>query len=159
MTSAAPINLPAPAPTVRPRGIPPLPLLTVLNFFNYLDRQVVYGMTDKIGESFNLAKQRINDALQTETRQRIGGDEQRVHSMDTNYSALTYKHVLLPIWIMAYRYSGKSYRVVVNAMTGQVSGERPYSAIKIALAVIAGLIGLLILYALSQGGGGDPQYR
>src|SRR6187549_997239 len=56
MTSAAPINLPAPAPTVRPRGIPPLPLLTVLNFFNYLDRQVVYGMTDKIGESFNLTK-------------------------------------------------------------------------------------------------------
>jgi MFS family permease len=40
----------------RPRGIPPLPLLTVLNFFNYLDRQVVYGMTDKIGESFNLTK-------------------------------------------------------------------------------------------------------
>ena len=56
MTSAAPINLPAPSPTVRPRGIPPLPLLTVLNYFNYLDRQVVYGMTDKIGESFNLTK-------------------------------------------------------------------------------------------------------
>jgi len=56
MTSAAPINLPAPAATVRPRGIPPLPLLTVLNYFNYLDRQVVYGMTDKIGESFNLTK-------------------------------------------------------------------------------------------------------
>ena len=55
MTSA-PITLPAPSPTVRPRGIPPLPLLTVLNYFNYLDRQVVYGMADKIGESFNLTK-------------------------------------------------------------------------------------------------------
>ena len=56
MTSAAPINLPAPSSTARPRGIPPLPLLTVLNYFNYLDRQVVYGMTDKIGESFSLTK-------------------------------------------------------------------------------------------------------
>jgi MFS transporter, Spinster family, sphingosine-1-phosphate transporter len=38
----------------RPRGIPPLPLLTLLNFFNYMDRQVVYGMTDKISETFHL---------------------------------------------------------------------------------------------------------
>ena len=34
----------------RRRGIPPLPLLTLINFFNYLDRQVVYGMTPLIGE-------------------------------------------------------------------------------------------------------------
>lgn len=44
----------APAPA-RPRGIPPLPLLTLINFFNYLDRQVVYGMTPLIGESFKLS--------------------------------------------------------------------------------------------------------
>ncbi len=42
------------APAQRPRGIPPLPLLTLINFFNYLDRQVVYGMTPFIGESFKL---------------------------------------------------------------------------------------------------------
>src|SRR5262245_56434855 len=45
---------PAPLPATTPRGIPPLPLLTLLNFFNYLDRQVVYGMTDKISETFHL---------------------------------------------------------------------------------------------------------
>ena len=39
----------------RPRGIPPLPLLTLINFFNYLDRQVVYGMTPLIGETFKLS--------------------------------------------------------------------------------------------------------
>jgi MFS family permease len=38
------------------RGIPPLPLLTVLNFFNYMDRQVVYGMSDKISETFHLSQ-------------------------------------------------------------------------------------------------------
>jgi MFS family permease len=36
--------------------IPPLPLLTLVNYFNYLDRQVVYGMTPLIGESFGLSK-------------------------------------------------------------------------------------------------------
>jgi predicted MFS family arabinose efflux permease len=44
----------ASAPAQRPRGIPPLPLLTLINFFNYLDRQVVYGMTPFIGETFKL---------------------------------------------------------------------------------------------------------
>jgi len=38
------------------RGVHPLPLLTLVNFFNYLDRQVVYGMTPLIGESFSLSK-------------------------------------------------------------------------------------------------------
>lgn len=51
--SSSPLGLPASVPA---RGIPPLPLLTLVNYFNYLDRQVVYGMTPLIGESFGLTK-------------------------------------------------------------------------------------------------------
>ena len=61
MTSA-PMTVPTPTPApaaARPRGIPPLPLLTLLNFFNYLDRQVVYGMTPFIGEAFHLSNFRL----------------------------------------------------------------------------------------------------
>jgi MFS transporter, Spinster family, sphingosine-1-phosphate transporter len=50
-----PASSPAPLPTTG-RGIPPLPLLTLLNYFNYMDRQVVYGMGDKISETFHLTK-------------------------------------------------------------------------------------------------------
>ena len=53
---------------------------------------------------------------------------------------MTFKHVLLPVWLAAYKYRGKTYRFVVNGRTGRVQGERPWSAIKIALAVIVGLI-------------------
>ena len=49
-------SAPAPVPATGPRGISPLPLLTLLNYFNYMDRQVVYGMTDKISEAFHLTK-------------------------------------------------------------------------------------------------------
>jgi predicted MFS family arabinose efflux permease len=52
--SLASASEPAPAPGAAPRGIPPLPLLTALNFFNYMDRQVVYGMSDKISETFQI---------------------------------------------------------------------------------------------------------
>ena len=70
----------------------------------------------------------------------IGGDAQRISSMDARYSNITFKHVLLPVWLASYRWQNKPYRVVVNGRTGQVQGERPYSIWKIALAVIFGLI-------------------
>ena len=59
-----------------------------------------------------------------------------------------HRDILLPVWLSVYRYGNKIYRFVVNARTGEVHGERPYSAIKIALAVLAALIilGLLIYF-------------
>ena len=50
---------------------------------------------------------------------------------------VTFKHTLLPIWISAYRYREKTYRFLVNARTGEVQGERPWSWIKILLLVVA----------------------
>jgi MFS family permease len=55
LSLAQALPAPSPAPTRR-RGVPPLPLLTLVNAFNYLDRQVVYGMTPLIGDSFGLTK-------------------------------------------------------------------------------------------------------
>ena len=48
-----------------------------------------------------------------------------------------FKHVLLPIWIAAYRYNGKAYRFLVNGQTGEVVGVAPWSVWKIALLVVA----------------------
>ena len=66
--------------------------------------------------------------------------EQRVHSINTTVSDVTFKHVLLPVWLAAYKYRGKTYRFVVNGQSGKVQGERPWSAWKIAFAVVLGLI-------------------
>lgn len=101
------------------------------------------------------AKFRMSKAIESEVRQRIGGDEQRVHSIRTHHSALTYKHVLLPVWLLAYRYGGKPYQVAINAATGEVQGERPYSAIKIALFVlaIAAVIAIVVVLSRSSNGG------
>lgn len=95
---------------------------------------------------FREARERMEAAIHAEVRQRIGGDEQRVHNVDSHFSAITYKHLLLPVWLLAYRYHDKTYQVVVNAGTGEVQGERPYSvpkilfAVSIALAIIAGIV-------------------
>jgi predicted RNA-binding Zn-ribbon protein involved in translation (DUF1610 family) len=83
------------------------------------------------------ARERMDEAIAAETRRQIGGDEQRVHSIRSDYDAITYKHLLLPVWLLSYRYKETTYRVVVNAVTGEVQGTRPWSAWKIAFFVLA----------------------
>ena len=58
-------------------------------------------------------------------RRDIGGDQQRIGALETEVGRLTFKHVLLPVWLAAYRYRGRAYRFVVNGRTGAVDGERP----------------------------------
>jgi hypothetical protein len=78
--------------------------------------------------------------IETDIRRDIGGDEQRIHRRDTRYGAVSFKHILLPIWVSAFRFRDRVYRFVVNGRTGEVQGERPYSAWKIALAILLGLL-------------------
>ena len=101
-----------------------------------------------IQEGYDEAKQVMGAAIQQDVCQDIGGDEQRVHSVQTQYNATTYKYILLPVWLSIYRYGNKVYRFVVNARTGEVHGERPYSVIKIILAVLAALAILFFLIYL-----------
>ncbi len=102
----------------------------------------------ELPQGFSNARQQIEAEIMSDVRHRIGGDQQRVHQCQTHYDAVTFKHLLLPVWLLAYRYAGKTYQVAVNAATGEVQGERPYSAGKIAIAVIAGLIAAVVLVVL-----------
>lgn len=85
------------------------------------------------------AREIMAEVITGDARRAIGGDEQRIERIDTDWSEETFKHVLLPVWTAAYRYGGKSYRFVVNGQTGKVKGERPWSVWKIAVAVVLGL--------------------
>ncbi|MCF6303853.1 MAG: primosomal protein N' (replication factor Y) - superfamily II helicase [Rhodobacteraceae bacterium] len=94
----------------------------------------------QLADGFIEAKILMEREIRQLVRHDIGGDEQRISRLDTRLSDITYKHVLLPVWLAAYKYNGKTFRFVVNGRTGKVQGERPWSKIKIALAVVAGLI-------------------
>ena len=115
----------------------PWPLEKCLPF----NQQVLAGLFARtydvpLDDGFSQARHRMETALTTDVRQRIGGDEQSIASQKTSYSGVTFKHLLLPVWLLAYRYQEKPYRVVINAVTGEVSGERPYSMYKILGAVL-----------------------
>lgn len=97
------------------------------------------GYAVELPEAFPVAREKMARVIERDVRFDIGGDRQRVHDVDTETSDVTFKHILLPVWVAAYKYRGKSYRFVVNGRSGQVRGERPWSAIKIAFAVLVGL--------------------
>lgn len=88
---------------------------------------------------FEKSKEVMDSEIRSSIGRDIGGDHQRIHSVDTVYNDITFKHILLPIWISAYKYKDKIYRFVINGQTGEVQGERPFSVIKIVLTVLASL--------------------
>jgi len=94
---------------------------------------------------FTLAKQKMDSTIGDTVRNHIGGNEQRIMSLDTDYRDITFKHILLPIYISAYSYNNKLYRFLVNGATGKVKGERPWSAWKITFAVLGALVLIAII--------------
>ena len=102
-------------------------------------------------QGWSYAQDIIDTEIDQRIRRQIGGDEQRITWKDTHYGDVTFKHILLPVWISAYRYNGEVYRFLVNARTGEVQGERPWSWIKITLAVLAALIILALFWYLGGG--------
>lgn len=102
-----------------------------------------------LAEAFPMARARIDETIRRLVRKDIGGDDQRIDSLQTRYGRFTFKHVLLPAWVSAYRYRDKVFRFVVNAQTGETSGEAPLSWWKVAGLVVLGLI-FLYLWIISQ---------
>ncbi len=98
--------------------------------------------------SFEEARQRMEPTIDSSIRRDIGGDQQRIHHKNTHLSNLTYKHVLLPIWLLTVIYEGKPLQVFINGATGEIHGERPWSKVKIAAAVIAVLILIIVILVI-----------
>ncbi len=106
--------------------------------------------TVKIEDGYEEAKVKMKYQISNQVRVDIGGDRQRIYELNTKYSDATFKQILIPIWISAYRYKGKVYQFIVNGRTGAITGDRPYSTKKIVLAVVAGIIGLITVFLLVQ---------
>ncbi len=83
----------------------------------------------------------------------VPGDTQRGLSVNNHFADCRFKHVLLPVWIAAFRYHEKVFRFLVNGQTGKVSGNAPYSVTKIvlfSLLMIAIAVGIFLLWQSKQ---------
>ena len=86
---------------------------------------------------WTIGRKLMDDEIRNRCAAKIPGDTYKNLNVSSEFSAVTFKHILLPIWIAAYHYKDKLYQFLVNGQTGKVSGTSPKSWIKITLFVLA----------------------
>ena len=94
----------------------------------------------------------MTEQLRAMCSRQVPGDTQRNLRIAPEFSADTYKHTLLPVWVLAYQYGGKTWQAVINGYTGAIAGKYPKSWAKIALLVGVILLVLIIIASLASGG-------
>ncbi len=93
-----------------------------------------------LDDGFTYAKEYMSYEIREAVRYKIGGDKQQITDLKIHHDQSTFKYILLPIWTAHFKHKSKDYRFVINARSGQIKGERPYSKMKITLAVLASLL-------------------
>lgn len=103
-----------------------------------------------VKEAWEMAKDvikgKLRDNISGKIRREKDADHVRNLKVETVFSGLTYKYLLLPVWISSYKYKDKVYQFMVNGQTGKVSGKTPISIPKVIIT-IAGVILIIALLA------------
>jgi hypothetical protein len=101
-------------------------------------------------EAAKNAEQRMLATLRGMASQALGGDTQRGLRIEPTFSERTFKHVLLPVWLLTYNYGPRTYQVVVNGVTGRIAGRYPKSFWKILFLVLGALVALFVILIVSS---------
>ena len=132
----------------------PYDLKEVVNF----EGKYMLGMQSEVyqkdvEQGFGVAEKIMDDHIRSACSRQVPGDTHRNLNVRTRKSGVTFKHILLPVWVAAYKYKEKVRQFVVNGQTGKVAGKKPVSTgkviltIVIALAVIGAIIGLIAAFS------------
>lgn len=108
------------------------------------------GLKDGWSVAADKMRSMLDDAITSEIRSRHNADRVSGLRFGTNYSAITYKYVMLPVWLSSFTYKGKVFNFMVNGQTGRVGGKSPVSAIKVTIAIVVAVAVLVLLYYLFQ---------
>lgn len=100
------------------------------------------------------AAQRSQDQMRATLESLCGsqvpGDTYRNLQIFPEFSGRTFKHVLVPVWLLSYNYGAKAFQVIANGYTGQIAGRYPKSIWKILLLILAVVIVVLTVIALNN---------
>lgn len=134
------------------RGVEPFPTTTELKPYSpeYVRGWTVERYQVDLRRAADINQQSMELKLRAMCGEQVPGDTYRNLSVDANYQGRTFKHILAPVWLVSYTYGSRRFQIVANGFTGQIAGERPYSWIKILLAAVAALIGLILVLLATQ---------
>lgn len=124
--------------------------------------QIIQGFQEEnydlpLEVAFEAAQDKAKSEIEDTVKRDIGGDSQRVSTMDISYSDKEFRLMLAPFWQSEYRYKNKDYHYIVNGQNGSSHGERPWDGWKIFFVVLLSLgaisAALYFLYVLSEAQG------
>jgi len=94
--------------------------------------------------------QEMEAAVQRLCAAQVPGDTHRGLRVRSVYSGRTFKHVLVPIWVVSYNFGARAYQIVVNGSTGVIHGDHPKSWVKIFFYIILPILILLVVILAAQ---------
>lgn len=134
------------------RKIEPFPTTTDLKHYDpgFLSGWVVEQYRIDLTAAAQHSREVMDGKLQQLCAAQVPGDTQRNLQVAADYAAQTFKHILVPVWVLAYNYGSRTFQVVLNGYTGAIAGKHPLSWIKITLAILAALTLVLIILFFAQ---------
>lgn len=102
-------------------------------------------------EGWSDAKGIIDRKIENGIQRQVHGDVVQIVSVSTDYNDITYKHILLPLWISSFHFNNTVYRFLVNGQTGKVSGKSPISPIKVTIAILIALAVSMVIWFFMEG--------
>lgn len=135
------------------RQVEPFPTGEVVPYDTaFLSGHVVEHYKVVLLEASKQSQAQMHATLEQLCARQVPGDTHRNLRIYPTYSGQTFKHLLVPIWLLTYNYGAKAYQVLVNGYTGRIAGRYPYSVWKILLLIVAALIAIGIFVLFSEGG-------
>jgi hypothetical protein len=132
------------------RQVEPFPTAEIVPYDRaFLSGHVVEHYQVALTEAAGDSELQMRRALEELCARQIPGDTYRNLVIHPVFSGRTFKHVLVPIWLLVYMFGSKSYQVVVNGYTGRIAGRYPFSPWKIFFLVVLALV-VLTLFVLSN---------
>jgi hypothetical protein len=130
------------------RQVEPFPTQAVVPYDTaFLSGHVVEHYRVVLMEAAKQSQEQMHAALMALCARQVPGDTHRNLRIHPSYSGQTFKHVLVPIWLLTYNFGRKAYQVIVNGCTGKIAGRYPISVWKVIVAIVLVLmaIGLFVL--------------
>jgi len=97
-------------------------------------------------QALELCQQEFQGWEEANIKNFLPGDTQSQLVMNCQFSDVNSDLILLPVYLLSYRYGDKLYRFLLNGQTGKVAGDKPLSRMRISFAVVIGIIIALIIW-------------
>ena len=132
------------------RRIEPFPTADAVAYDTaFLSGHVVEHYKVVLLEAAQHAQDQMHARLEQLCARQVPGDTYRNLRIHPDYSNRTFKHVLVPVWVLSYDYGKRAFQVIVNGYTGAIAGEYPKSIWKILL-LVAAVVLLAVLFHLTN---------